>query len=236
LNRYDDPVFFDAYARMSRSVHGLEGAGEWPQMKALFPNVAGKDVLDLGCGYGWHCLYAAQRGAARVLGIDQSERMIAQAKKRNAHERIEYRVCDLQAFEYPAGAFDAVISNLVLHYIEDIDAVYRSVQRTLRPGGVFLMNIEHPVFTAGVGQEFSADGTWPVTDYYMPGPRQTVFLGHGVEKQHHTLTQILMGLIRAGMRIEAVEEAMPPESWRAQMPGEMKRPMMLLVKAIKERE
>jgi len=218
---------------MTRSVQGLEGAGEWRQLKKLFPDVRGCDVLDIGCGYGWHCAYAAQMGAEKVLGIDESRLMIAEARRRNAADRVEYRVCSLQEYDYAADSFDLVISNLVLHYVADIDAVYRDVYRALRPDGVFLFNIEHPVFTAGKGQVFSPDGTWPVADYYYPGPRKTEFLGYTVMKQHHTLTQILTGLLNAGFRIEAVEEAMPPEEWRAQMPEEMQRPMMLLVKARK---
>ena len=98
---------------------------------------------------------------------------------------------------------------------------------------MFLFNIEHPTFTAGVNQQFAADGTWPVTDYYYPGERTTDFLGYEVKKYHHTLTQILNGLLKIGFVIEAVEEAMPPAQWRDQMPEEMKRPMMLLVKAKK---
>ena len=50
---------------------------------------------------------------------------------------------------------------------------------------------------------------------------------------HHTLTQILNGLLKIGFVIEAVEEAMPPAQWRDQMPEEMKRPMMLLVRTRK---
>ena len=234
MNHYDNPEFFAAYAQMSRSQQGLDGAGEWHQLEPLFPDMTGRDVLDLGCGYGWHCKYAADHGAGSVLGIDQSEMMIAEAKKRNAHEQIDYRVCSLQEYEYPAAAFDLIVSNLVLHYVEDLDAVYRRIYETLRPSGVFLMNIEHPTFTAGVNQQFAKDGTWPVDDYYYPGLRKTDFLGHEITKYHHTLTQILGGLLNAGFRIEAVEEAMPPEEWRAVMPDEMRRPMMLLVKAVKE--
>ena len=91
MNPYDDPVFFDAYARMTRSGQGLEGAGEWHQLKPLFPDLRGKTVLDLGCGYGWHCKFAAENGAGAVLGIDQSEKMIAEARRRNGDSRIEYR-------------------------------------------------------------------------------------------------------------------------------------------------
>ena len=234
MNHYDNPEFFAAYAQMSRSQQGLDGAGEWHQLQPLFPEMTGKDVLDLGCGYGWHCKYAADHGARSVLGIDLSEKMIAEAKKRNAVPGITYRVCSLQDYEYPAAAYDLVVSNLVLHYVEDLDAIYRRIHETLRPGGVFLMNIEHPTFTAGVNQQFAKDGTWPVDDYYYPGLRKTDFLGHEITKCHHTLTQILGGLLKAGFRIEAVEEAMPPEAWRAVMPDEMRRPMMLLVRARKE--
>ena len=234
MNHYDNPDFFAVYAQMSRSQQGLDGAGEWHQLEPLFPDLAGKDVLDLGCGYGWHCKYAADHGARSILGIDQSELMIAEARKRNAAEGITYRVCSLLDYEYPAAAYDLVVSNLVLHYVEDLAFVYRRIHETLRPGGVFLMNIEHPTFTAGVNQQFAHDGTWPVDNYYYPGQRQTDFLGHAICKYHHTLTQILNGLIEAGFRLEAVEEALPPEDWRAIMPDEMRRPMMLLVKATKK--
>lgn len=234
MNQYDNPAFFAEYARMSRSQYGLEGAGEWHQLEPLFPIVSGKTVLDLGCGYGWHCKFAADHGAAQVLGIDQSSLMIQEAMRRNADTNIEYRVCCIHDYDYPADACDLVISNLVLHYIEDLEAVYRLIHRTLKPGGIFLFNIEHPTFTAGVRQQFAPDGSWPVTDYYYPGARTTDFLGYEVTKYHHTLTQILNGLLRIGFVIEAVEEAMPPEQWRDQMPEEMKRPMMLLVRARKE--
>lgn len=73
-NIYDNEKFFEAYAEMDRSQKGLEGAGEWHQLKPLFPDLAGKSVLDLGCGYGWHCKYAVERGAVHVLGIDLSEK------------------------------------------------------------------------------------------------------------------------------------------------------------------
>jgi hypothetical protein len=58
---------------------------------------------------------------------------------------------------------------------------------------VFLLNIEHPAFTAGVNQDWIYDPNgkpqyWPVDDYFYPGKRVTQFLGQNVTKQHHTLT------------------------------------------------
>ena len=237
-NEYDDEKFFNEYANMSRSRQGLSGAGEWWQLKELFPPLAGKCVLDLGCGYGWHCKYAVEQGATRVLGLDISEKMLTEARRRNADERITYRLCSMTDYEYPESEWDCVISNLALHYIADLDSIYAGVSSTLRPGGRFIFNIEHPAFTAGVGQDwvYAEDGRalyWPIDDYFKPGARVTHFLGCDVVKQHHTLTQILMGLIRHGFAIEAIQEAEPsPE--QLSIPGmadELRRPMMLMVRA-----
>lgn len=237
-NQYDDQAFFDRYASMPRSRGGLPAAGEWHQLRPMIPPLAGKSVLDLGCGYGWHCKFAGEQGAARVLGIDSSKKMIAEAQRRNSGAAITYRVCGIRDYDYPENTWDCVISNLVLHYLEDLEAVFQGVFRTLKPGGVFLFNIEHPVFTAGVGQDWAywEDGTircWPVDGYFIPGARQTRFLGCDVTKYHHTLTQILMGLLENGFTLEAVEEAQPPRSMMG-LPGmtdELRRPMMLLVRA-----
>ena len=239
-NIYDDKAFFDAYSRMARSTGGLEAAGEWHQLQPLFPAMEGSRVLDLGCGYGWHCKYAVEQGAAEALGLDLSEKMIAEARARNADPRIRYEVCGIAEYSYPAGYYDLVVSNLALHYLADLDDIYRKVFSTLRPGGVFLFNIEHPVFTAGVREDWVRDAEgrpvcWPVDNYYYPGERTTLFLGQEVKKQHHTLTQILMGLLHSGFSLEAVEEA-EPSAEMLDIPGmrdELRRPMMLLLSAHK---
>lgn len=205
--------------------------------------MAGKTALDLGCGYGWHCKFAAEQGAVRVLGLDLSRKMIQEAQKRSAGTQIEYRVCGMEEYEYPKNRWDCVVSNLALHYIENLEAVFQNVYGTLKRDGVFLFNIEHPVFTAGVGQDwvYTREGTpqyWPVDNYFLPGERNMHFLGCDVVKQHHTLTQILMGLLRNGFALEAVEEAEPPEEMM-EIPGmrdELRRPMMLLVKAIAKKD
>ncbi len=235
-SKYDDEIFFDKYALMPRSTQGLGGAGEWHMLRRLFPGLEGKTMLDLGCGYGWHCQYASQSGAATVLGIDSSVKMIAEAKKRNGGERITYRVCGIDTYEYPENEWDFAFSNLALHYIENIDSVYAQVYRTLKPNGVFLFNIEHPVFTAGTGQDWIYDSEhnplyWPVDDYFLRGARRTAFLGCDVTKYHHTLSDILMGLLRNGFCIESVEEAVPESPDLPGMRDELRRPMMLLVKA-----
>ena len=197
-NEYDNEKFFEEYAKMSRSKEGLKAAGEWHQLKPLFPSLEGKSVLDLGCGYGWHCKFAEEQGATKILGIDLSKKMIEEAQKRNSGNQIEYRISGLEEYDYPENEWDCVISNLALHYIEDIVEIFQKVYRTLKPGGIFLFNIEHPVFTAGVGQDwiYTDDGKpqyWAIDNYFITGERNTHFLGCDVVKQHHTLTQIIMG-------------------------------------------
>lgn len=125
--------------------------------------------------------------------------------------------------------------------MEDLDRVYAGIYRSLKPGGAFVMNIEHPVFTAGVNEDwcYDEDGQirhWPVDNYFLPGPRTTLFVGCEVTKQHHTLAQILGGLLRAGFTLAAVDEAHPSAEALASIPemaDELRRPMMLLVKAVK---
>ena len=90
---------------------------------------------------------------------------------------------------------------------------------------------------AGVRQEwvYAQEGTplcWPVD----AGERVRKFLGYEVRKQHYTLQQILMGLLNSGLKLPASEEAQLPEE-RMEIPGmkdELRRPMMVLVKAKKK--
>lgn len=166
--------------------------------------------------------------------------MIQEAQAHHAYDGIEYQVFELDAYAYPKDTYDVVISNLVLHHIEDLKKIYQQVYQTLKKDGVFLFNIEHPLFTSGVQQDWIYDenGTplyWPIDRYFYTGERETKFLGQKVIKQHHTLTQILNGLLECGFCIETVEEAQPSQEMLS-IPGmkdELRRPMMLLVKAVK---
>lgn len=238
-NKYDDPHFFEKYSDMARSRQGLAAAGEWRQLKALLPPLTGKKILDLGCGFGWHCRYAAEQGAAQVIGIDLSQRMLERAQRENGHPRIEYRHGAIQQARFEAGQFDLVLSSLALHYVQDYHGICREVHRWLAPGGDFVFSAEHPVFTAYGNQDWIYDQQgkilhWPVDRYYQEGPRQAVFLGETVTKYHRTVETYLKGLLENGFTLTGLAEARPSPEQLAEDPAmeqELRRPMMLLLAA-----
>lgn len=239
-NKYDDPVFFEKYSQMSRSKDGLAGAGEWETLQKLLPDFLGKRVLDLGCGYGWHCIYAMEQGAASVVGVDLSEKMLEIAREKTKFPQVEYRKLPIEDIDFPAESFDVVISSLAFHYIASFDAVAKKVQACLKSGGAFVFSVEHPVFTAYGSQDWYYDEQgnilhFPVDHYYIEGKREANFLGEAVVKYHKTLTTYLDGLLTNGFELCRVVEPKPPESM-LDLPGmrdELRRPMMLIVSARK---
>lgn len=240
MNQYDDPIFFEAYSNMTRSKNGLQGAGEWHDFQQLMPNFKDKKVLDLGCGYGWHCRYAIEQGAREIKGIDGSLKMLAVAQQKNAHPQIQYECCDIENFVFEKEAYDIVFSSLVLHYLKDYPTLCKKVHDSLRIDGTFIFSVEHPIFTAQGKQDwiYNEKGEklyWPVDAYFDEGKREAVFLNCAIEKQHRTLTTYLMTLIECGFVIEAVVEPTPDEKLLELegMKDEVRRPMMLLIKAKK---
>jgi SAM-dependent methyltransferase len=236
---YDDPDFFAGYSRLDRSIHGLDGAPEWPAMRALLPrDLRGLRVLDLGCGFGWFCRWARAEGAAEVLGIDLSERMLARARADTADPGVTYLRADLADCPLPEARFDLAWSALALHYLADPAPLLGRVHRALVPGGRSVFSTEHPVYTAPArpGWVVDAEGrrTWPVDRYLVEGPRVTDWLAPGVVKHHRTLGTTLTLLIRAGFAIAHVEEFCPTAAQIAARPAleeERDRPMFLLVAA-----
>ncbi|MDO4269968.1 MAG: class I SAM-dependent methyltransferase [Eubacteriales bacterium] len=241
-NKYDDPVFFAKYAQMDRSKKGLEGAGEWQSLQALLPDFAGRRVLDLGCGYGWHCAYAAEHGAVAVTGLDLSEKMLEQARRNHSAPQIEYRRLAIEDADFPDGSFDAVISSLAFHYVEAFGEMVRKIARWLVPGGDFVFSCEHPVFTAEGPQAWVRDAEggiahFPVDRYFDEGARQANFLGERVTKYHRTLTGIVGALLENGFVLSGLVEPQPPQRMVEEIPGmadELRRPMMLILAARKQ--
>lgn len=240
-NKYDNEIFFKKYSEMERSKKGLAGAGEWSELEKLLPDFTNKRVLDMGCGYGWHCLYAVQHGAQQVIGVDISKKMLETAQQINGDSKITYMQSAMEDCVFPQEAFDVVISSLAFHYIKNFSEVVRNIASWLTSSGVFVFSVEHPVFTSNGTQDWYYDDQgeilhFPVDHYYEEGIREANFLGEKVVKYHRTLTSYLNTLLCHDFVIEHIIEPQPPQDM-VDLPGmkdEMRRPMMLLVSARKK--
>jgi SAM-dependent methyltransferase len=237
-NIYDNETFFAGYSRLGRSVDGLDGAAEWPALRAMLPELRGRRVVDLGCGFGWFCRWVREQGAAQVLGIDVSERMLERARTSTSDGAITYQRADMERLVLPAASFDLAYSSLALHYIEDLGRLIAQVHDALAPGGALVFSVEHPIFTAPGNPGWSVDASghkiWPVDGYLLEGRRSTDWLARGVIKQHRTITTYVGLLLRLGFAIAHLEEWGPSDAQIAARPDwadERQRPPFLLMAA-----
>lgn len=239
-NIYDNQTFFDGYAQLSRSVQGLDGAPEWPTIRSILPDLKGAKVVDLGCGYGWFCRSAREQGAAQVLGLDLSEKMLNKAKEMTEDPAIEYRQQDLEALQLPAASYDLVYSSLTLHYIADLSKLFATVYQALVGGGQFIFTAEHPIYTAPKHQGWLVDDegqkSWPINGYQQEGKRISNWLAAGVIKQHRMLGTYINLLVQQGFTVRYLNEWGPSTQQIAANPAldeEKERPMIFILAAQK---
>jgi 2-polyprenyl-3-methyl-5-hydroxy-6-metoxy-1,4-benzoquinol methylase len=169
-NIYDDETFFAGYIQLPRQVLG-------PSFRSLIPDVRGATVLDLGCGFGWLCRWAREKGAKEVRGVDVSENMLSKARDFPQDPAITNLRADLETLELPPSTYQVVYSSLTLHYLKNLSAVVAQVYKTLSPGGSFVFSVEHPIYTSPRSPKFVQDpeghSVWLLDAYLTEGPRTT---------------------------------------------------------------
>lgn len=237
-NIYDDPVFFAGYKKLRDTGSGLNENLEQPALWSLVGNsLSGLSILDLGCGFGGFARKARSLGADFVLGIDLSDNMLNEARRRTTDDRVEYRHSSMEDLELEQNAFDLIVSSLMLHYVRDYAVAVRKIASYLRPRGRFVFSVEHPMFTALAEQDWvrSEDGTplhWPVDNYRDEGERQVQWFVDGVVKYHRTIETYVNGLITNGFNLERLLEPEPVMAEpSAQAFLERRRPPFLLIAA-----
>lgn len=235
---YDNQAFFDGYAQLPRSQFGLDGTPEWASIQSMLPDLSGKKVIDLGCGYGWFCRSARAAGAAKVIGVDLSEKMLARARELTQDPEISYQLGDLGHLTLSSHTYDLVYSSLALHYLPDLAPLFAAIYQALQPGGWLVSTTEHPIYSCPVRQGWLTDGdnqrSWAVNNYQNEGPRVRNWLADGVIKYHRTLGTTLNTLIAAGFTLRHVDEWGPSAEQIAKNPAlteEVERPMMVLISA-----
>jgi SAM-dependent methyltransferase len=103
-------------------------------------------IFDLGCGEGYVSRQLINRGAASVVAIDISEKMIDSAKSIKT-VGISYSVGDARSMaEYDSESFDLVLAMFLFNYlnVEESAQTIKEIFRILKPGGRFVMAVPHP--------------------------------------------------------------------------------------------
>lgn len=140
------PYWDGFYQRLERSDRDLNPSGRWAESWLPVLEQAGATrALDLGCGTGGDCLTLARHGLD-VTGVDHSEAAVARATEKARQESLAatFLQADIAAaLSFPAGHFDAVMSNVAFHSFPDalLRSILGEVARVLIPGGYFLFHV-----------------------------------------------------------------------------------------------
>ena len=114
------------------------------ELQRWFPDItrqiAGKKVLDIGCGEGMETLALSRMGAAVVHGIDiYIDAPRNDAVRREAASEIRFSVMDATNTSFPDGEFDAAVTYCAFEHFRDPFAVLKESARVVRPGGLIFL-------------------------------------------------------------------------------------------------
>jgi ubiquinone/menaquinone biosynthesis C-methylase UbiE len=122
-----------------------QAAGAPPFSRLIpFAELAGRDVLEIGCGTGVHAKLLAAAGA-RLTAVDLTPTAVELTKRRLelAGLDADVREADAESLPFADQSFDFVWSWGVVHHSEDTDAVLTEIARVLRPGGRLALMVYH---------------------------------------------------------------------------------------------
>ena len=241
-NIYDNEIFFAGYKKIRENEGNANNLFEIPVLFSLLPDLTGKRVLDLGCGFGEHCRKFVECGAEKVVGIDISEKMLEVARMENADPKITYINMPMEDIAGLQEKFDVVISSLAFHYVEDFEGVIRNIYGLLEKNGVLVFSQEHPINTChSGGNRWTRDAKGNklylnLANYGVEGERESVWFVDNVMKYHRTFSTITNTLTDAGFIIEKMIEPMPTEELLERYPdyGDLfHKPDFLLIRSRK---
>ena len=123
----------------------------WPALVSLLDLSPGQHILDIACGNGLTSRRLAALGA-QVTAFDFSANLIEKAKARSTTYQfpITYHVVDAtdegQLLSLGEQSFDSALSNMALFDMADIETLFRTLPKLLKPGGTFVFSLTHPAF------------------------------------------------------------------------------------------
>ena len=208
---YDNDAIFKTYMAGRQRIDNPNDTLEKPVILELAGELTNRRILDLGCGDAAFGREALAKGCQTYLGIEGSHNMVESARQVLAGTPGQVVHATVEKWDYPVEAFDLVVSRLVLHYIQDVDAVFKRIYQTLVNGGRYVFSVEHPVITS-CDRGWQRNGPrqdWLVDEYFHTGQRITSWMGGRVVKYHRTIENYFASLQRAGFLIESLREAEP---------------------------
>jgi SAM-dependent methyltransferase len=199
-NDYDG--FAEAYAAESES-NLINGYYARPAILDLAGNVAGRRILDVGCGAGPLLESLRERGAI-VTGVEPSIRMLELARQRLGEgAALQQAGLGGDPLPFPDATFDDVIACLVLHYLEDWKAPLADLRRVLVPGGRLIVAVNHP---------FVYKLQYPHANYFTHREYSEDYTFSGqsavLTYWHRPLSAMTAAFTEAGFRIAVISE--PP--------------------------
>ncbi|TCS96879.1 class I SAM-dependent DNA methyltransferase [Hazenella coriacea] len=206
---YDHDEFFHNYNVKRSTKENANDTIEKPIFYNLVDDVSNLNVLDLGCGDGRFGLELLEKGCHRYVGVEGSTNMYQCALKNlNEHKDAQVINQTIEDWDFPTNAFDLVTSRLVLHYLEEIESVFRNIYHSIVQGGRFIFSVEHPVITSTL-QKTGLRTSWTVDQYFINGFREQEWLGSTVQKYHRTIEDYFSTLQIVGFKIKTLRESRP---------------------------
>ncbi|MFN2504309.1 MAG: class I SAM-dependent methyltransferase [Acidimicrobiales bacterium] len=175
----------------------------------LLGSVSGKRVLDLGCGTGQAAAAFARQGA-HAIGLDPSAEQLAAARKRCEREnvKVELHQGDLADLAFMrADSADLVFSAWAFNTVSDLNRVFRQVHRVLKQGQPLVFSIPHPAYD--IIDDDDPDQPLLIRRSYFDRSPVDELGETPFGDQHHTLSDLFMGLTRNNFRVDVLLE---PES------------------------
>ena len=211
----DYDSFAEAYAAATES-NLINGYYTRPAVLDLAGDVAGRRILDVGCGAGPLLAALRERGAV-VTGIEPSARMLELARQRLGDGVPLYQGgLGGDPLPFPDAAFDDVIACLVLHYLEDWKGPLTELRRVLVPGGRLIVAVNHPF----VYKLLNPDAPYSVIQEHS---ENETFNGQNVVLTfwHRPLHAMTFAFTAAGFRIAVISEPPPAPGARERFPEEL---------------
>lgn len=201
----------------------LEGNEDTYQAQVILPNLLrvlslkkGEKILDLACGQGYFSREFARAGAT-VVGADIAPELITYAKEHTKEKNVSYVVSSADNLSFAKEKeFDLVVCVLALQNIENLAGTCAEVRRVLKPGGRFILVVNHPAFRvlkrSSWGWDEGTKQQYRRVDGYLSGAKVAIEMQPGKTRSkktisyHRSLQDFFKALTKPGLCVSRLEE------------------------------